>query len=139
MWPLYVLLSKFSRTGEERAQGSGRDHLSWIEYFLYKRSAGTNKCPNTVLSCSSFCEVPHLNQLHTWDCGLACVLMVLRTLGIKDCDMQELEELCCTTSHSWLEDICISDFCNDHPGYSGEKHLLVVYAFRVFVSAFPIE
>ncbi|XP_059297415.1 guanylyl cyclase 1-like isoform X2 [Lycium ferocissimum] len=243
MWPLYVLLNKFSRTEEESAQGSGRDHLSWVESFLCKRSVGTNKCDNSVLSCSSFCEVPHINQLHTWDCGLACVLMVLRTLGIKDGDMQELEELCCTTSiwtvdlayllhkfsvnfsyftvtiganpsfcvetfykeqlsndlvrvdmlfqkardaginiehmvaisillrnhkkcrsisseeisslimsgkfigialvdqyklsHSWLEDICISDFCNDSPGYTG--HYVVICGYDADTDEFEIR
>lgn len=38
-----------------------------------------------------------MNQLSTWDCGLACVLMVLRTFGINNCNIQALEELCCTT------------------------------------------
>ncbi|XP_009769127.1 guanylyl cyclase 1 isoform X1 [Nicotiana sylvestris] len=228
MWPLYVLLSKFSRTEEEYSQGSGRDRLSLVESFLCKRSVGTNKCHNTVLSCSYFCEVPHINQLHSWDCGLACVLMVLRTLG-KDYDMQELEELCCTTSiwtvdlayllqkfsvnfsyftvtlganpsfcvetfykeqlsndlvrvdmlfqkardaginiecrsisseeisslilsgkfiaialvdqyklsHSWLEDIGISDFCNDNPGYTG--HYVVICGYDADTDEFEIR
>ncbi|XP_016472177.1 guanylyl cyclase 1 isoform X2 [Nicotiana tabacum] len=220
--------TQFSRTEEEYSQGSGRDRLSLVESFLCKRSVGTNKCHNTVLSCSYFCEVPHINQLHSWDCGLACVLMVLRTLG-KDYDMQELEELCCTTSiwtvdlayllqkfsvnfsyftvtlganpsfcvetfykeqlsndlvrvdmlfqkardtginiecrsisseeisslilsgkfiaialvdqyklsHSWLEDIGISDFCNDNPGYTG--HYVVICGYDADTDEFEIR
>ncbi|PSS32564.1 hypothetical protein CEY00_Acc02864 [Actinidia chinensis var. chinensis] len=53
---------------------------------------------------SHFVEVPLITQQYAWDCGLACVLMVLRTLGINNCDIQELEELCCTTS-IWTVDL----------------------------------
>ncbi|PWZ31220.1 hypothetical protein Zm00014a_018792 [Zea mays] len=43
-------------------------------------------------------QVPHVQQAFTWDCGLACVLMVLRTLGIDCCDgIADLERLCRTT------------------------------------------
>ena len=39
-----------------------------------------------------------MQQAFTWDCGLACVLMVLRTLGIHCCDgIADLERLCRTT------------------------------------------
>uniref|UniRef100_A0A804M065 Uncharacterized protein n=2 Tax=Zea mays TaxID=4577 RepID=A0A804M065_MAIZE len=42
--------------------------------------------------------VPHVQQAFTWDYGLACVLMVLRTLGIDCCDgIADLERLCRTT------------------------------------------
>lgn len=64
---------------------------------------GREKFHGTV-SGSHFVDVPHINQLHSWDCGLACVLMVLRTLGVKDCNMQELGDLCCTTS-IWTVDL----------------------------------
>ncbi|ONM33373.1 guanylyl cyclase 1 [Zea mays] len=43
-------------------------------------------------------KVPHVQHAFTWDCGLACVLMVLRTLGIDCCDgIADLERLCRTT------------------------------------------
>eukprot|EP01018_Ginkgo_biloba_P034402 Gb_14423 [translate_table: standard] len=35
-----------------------------------------------------------------WDCGLACVLMVLKALGIESCDMKSLGKLCSTTRYS---------------------------------------
>lgn len=38
-----------------------------------------------------------MRQLFNWDCGLACVLMVLRALGIECCDIHDLEKLCSTT------------------------------------------
>ncbi|XP_047264222.1 guanylyl cyclase 1 isoform X3 [Capsicum annuum] len=103
MWPLYVLLSKFLRTEEDNTEESGREHLSLVESLLLKQSLGRDKFHGTV-SGSYFVDVPHINQLHSWDCGLACVLMVLRTLGIKGCNMQELEELCCTMS-IWTVDL----------------------------------
>lgn len=103
MWPLYVLLSKFLGTEEDNTEESGRDRLSLVESLLFKRSLGRDKFHGTV-SGSYLVDVPHINQLHSWDCGLACVLMVLRTLGINDCNLQELEELCCTTS-IWTVDL----------------------------------
>ncbi|KAL5653459.1 hypothetical protein ACJX0J_038917, partial [Zea mays] len=49
--------------------------------------------------------VPHVQQAFTWDYGLACVLMVLRTLGIDCCDdIADLERLCRTTS-IWTVDL----------------------------------
>lgn len=103
MWPLYVLLSKFLRTEEDNTQESGKDRLSLVESLLLKQSLGRDKFNGTV-SGSYFVDVPHINQLHSWDCGLACVLMILRTIGVEDCIMQELEELCCTTS-IWTVDL----------------------------------
>uniref|UniRef100_A0A804PCH8 Guanylyl cyclase 1 n=1 Tax=Zea mays TaxID=4577 RepID=A0A804PCH8_MAIZE len=50
-------------------------------------------------------KVPHVQQAFTWDYGLACVLMVLRTLGIDCCDdIADLERLCRTTS-IWTVDL----------------------------------
>jgi hypothetical protein len=38
-----------------------------------------------------------VQQAFNWDCGLACVLMVLRTLGVDCCDgIAHLEKLCRT-------------------------------------------
>lgn len=49
-------------------------------------------------------KVPHVRQLNSWDCGLACVLMVLKTLGIDGYDIQSLGQLCCTSS-IWTVDL----------------------------------
>ncbi|KAG0473341.1 hypothetical protein HPP92_015198 [Vanilla planifolia] len=49
-------------------------------------------------------EVPHVRQQFHWDCGLACVLMVLRTLGKWDCKIHDLMELSCSTS-VWTVDL----------------------------------
>ncbi|KAL3833989.1 hypothetical protein ACJIZ3_008725 [Penstemon smallii] len=81
MWSIYLLLNKLLKADEGN----------------FEESAG-----NSVLS--YFVEVPHINQQRTWDCGLACVLMVLRALGVHDCDIQELGELCSTTS-IWTVDL----------------------------------
>ncbi|KAL5203364.1 hypothetical protein ABZP36_014316 [Zizania latifolia] len=53
---------------------------------------------------SYYIDVPHVQQAFTWDCGLACVLMVLRTLGIDCCGIADLEKLCSTTS-IWTVDL----------------------------------
>jgi hypothetical protein len=42
-------------------------------------------------------QVPHVRQLCNWDCGLACVLMVLKVLGVEGCDIKYLSQLCQTT------------------------------------------
>lgn len=49
-------------------------------------------------------EVPHVRQMHSWDCGLACVLMVLRALGRNAYDLKHLQQLCGTTS-VWTVDL----------------------------------
>ncbi|XP_024403500.1 guanylyl cyclase 1 [Physcomitrium patens] len=49
-------------------------------------------------------QVPHVRQLCNWDCGLACVLMVLKFLGIQGCDLKYLSQLCQTTS-IWTVDL----------------------------------
>lgn len=50
--------------------------------------------------------VPHVKQTYNWDCGLACVLMVVRALGASahDCDLRTLRQLCRTTS-IWTVDL----------------------------------
>ncbi|CAL9187942.1 unnamed protein product [Musa hybrid cultivar] len=57
------------------------------------------------VSCRSrFVDVPHVRQRFDWDCGLACVLMVLRTIGLEQFDIHDLEKLCRTTS-IWTVDL----------------------------------
>ncbi|XP_021904003.1 protein GUCD1 isoform X2 [Carica papaya] len=64
----------------------------------------SGKSRGAGLPCPYMVEVPHINQLCSWDCGLACVLMVLRTMGIDDCNIQDLADLCGTTS-IWTVDL----------------------------------
>ncbi|KAF8397407.1 hypothetical protein HHK36_016323 [Tetracentron sinense] len=104
MWPLYHLLNKFIKTEEEEVGGSDGDHLSLVGDSMFGRSLSTRKSHGAMLPRSHFVEVPHISQLCIWDCGLACVLMVLRTLGINHCDIITLGNLCHTTS-IWTVDL----------------------------------
>ncbi|CAK9171815.1 unnamed protein product [Ilex paraguariensis] len=104
MWPLYLLLNKLLKTDEEHVHRSNGDHLSLVESYPFTQSVTSEKCKDSVLPNSHFVEVPHINQLRMWDCGLACVLMVLRAVGINNCSIQELEEVCSTTS-IWTVDL----------------------------------
>ncbi|KAL2548814.1 guanylyl cyclase 1 [Forsythia ovata] len=102
MWSLYLLANKFLKTDEGNNEGSAGNPLKIVEPYQIKQSSSKDESYGAVLSC--FIEVPHINQLRTWDCGLACVLMVLRTLGIYNCNIQELGKLCSTTS-IWTVDL----------------------------------
>lgn len=44
-------------------------------------------------------HVPHVRQLFNWDCGLSCVLMILRAVGIWHQDLAMLRALCPTTRY----------------------------------------
>ncbi|KAG0582423.1 hypothetical protein M758_3G057800 [Ceratodon purpureus] len=59
---------------------------------------------NTPVPRSRYIQVPHVRQLCNWDCGLACVLMVLKVLGFEGCDLKYLSQLCQTTS-IWTVDL----------------------------------
>ncbi|KAL4855413.1 hypothetical protein ACK3TF_003959 [Chlorella vulgaris] len=58
----------------------------------------------TCLAASFSHRVPHYRQMHTWDCGVACVLMVLRALGSSQHHWGTLLELCPTHS-IWTIDL----------------------------------
>mmetsp|Transcript_3140 Transcript_3140/g.11312 ORF Transcript_3140/g.11312 Transcript_3140/m.11312 type:complete len:321 (+) Transcript_3140:113-1075(+) len=77
-------------------------------------------------------QVCHVRQSYNWDCGLACVAMVLRTFGVeKDTDIATLRKLCPTTS-IWTIDLAflLSKFAVDvtfytvtlgaNPAFAGE-------------------
>ncbi|CAL5363717.1 unnamed protein product [Camellia sinensis] len=95
---------KVQQMFEENGRGPDGDHSTAVEAYSFERSLINDKYNDAVLPHSHFIEVPLINQQCTWDCGLACVLMVLRTLGIGNCDIQELGELCSTTS-IWTVDL----------------------------------
>ncbi|XP_057981764.1 guanylyl cyclase 1 isoform X4 [Malania oleifera] len=102
MWPLYLLLNKFLKAEDVNVRCSD-DPSSLVESHLF-RQLSSEKCHAVTLPHSHFVEVPHINQQRSWDCGLACVLMVLKTIGIDSCDLETLGELCCTTS-IWTVDL----------------------------------
>ncbi|XP_047158513.1 guanylyl cyclase 1 isoform X3 [Vigna umbellata] len=103
MWPIYLLFNKILKTGDERELIRG-DHLNAIDPYLFQQpSSNIDSHPSSLL-CSHLPDVPHVNQIYTWDCGLACVLMVLRTIGVNNYDIQALAELCCTNS-IWTVDL----------------------------------
>ncbi|XP_012088292.1 guanylyl cyclase 1 isoform X2 [Jatropha curcas] len=106
MWPLYCLLSKIFNVeeAEKNLNGSDENHVKAGECHLIEPSSSGRKFQDAVPCCSRFVEVPHISQMHSWDCGLACVLMVLNTIGINNCSIQALAELCCTTS-IWTVDL----------------------------------
>ncbi|GAQ91159.1 Guanylyl cyclase domain containing protein [Klebsormidium nitens] len=53
---------------------------------------------------SRFIPVPHVRQSYAWDCGLACVLMVLRALGFTGVNLKTLRQMCPTMS-VWSVDL----------------------------------
>ncbi|KAK3028599.1 hypothetical protein RJ639_039942, partial [Escallonia herrerae] len=103
MWPLYLLFNKLLRT-EERIVDESDKQLDSSESYSCRESLSCEKFNDVILPFSHFVAVPHVSQLHSWDCGLACVLMVLKTLGTSYCTIQELGQLCSTTS-IWTVDL----------------------------------
>ncbi|XP_048326317.2 guanylyl cyclase 1 isoform X2 [Ziziphus jujuba] len=101
MWPLYILFNKSLKTEEENV--SKGENSSLVKSYPHESSTN-GKCSVAVLPQSHSVEVPHINQLYSWDCGLACVLMVFRTVGINSYSIQSLAELCCTNS-IWTVDL----------------------------------
>lgn len=104
MWPLYLILNKLLRAEDENEHGSVEEHLTLVESYQLGQASSNENCKGSILPQSHYVEVPHVNQLRTWDCGLACVVMVLKALGVHNCTVQTLGELCCTTS-VWTVDL----------------------------------
>ncbi|XP_062181243.1 guanylyl cyclase 1-like isoform X3 [Phragmites australis] len=117
MWPLRVISERlFNMAGDNGGQGpdspssDGQIPLARRSYYI---------------------DVPHVQQAFTWDCGLACVLMVLRTLGIDCCDgIADLEKLCRTTRNNCKKTLI------EWMSYL-EKHLMQELVFRS-ISAYDI-
>ncbi|OVA17746.1 Guanylyl cyclase [Macleaya cordata] len=126
MWPLHLLINKFLKVDEERIEGSNGDHSSLVRTYQCQQFLDIGKNQDVILRRSHFVEVPHIGQLCSWDCGLACVLMVLRTIGIDHCDIHTLGELCSTTS-IWTVDLA----------YLLEKFSVRFSFFTVTVGANP--
>ncbi|KAJ4883404.1 guanylyl cyclase 1 [Raphanus sativus] len=115
MWPLCFLLNKILKV-QERNQGRSEeeehdgDSIS-PKYSPFVTTTSHGKNLNAPPS-SSHMEVPHVHQLASWDCGLACVLMVLRATGITTCSIQDLADICSTNS-IWTVDLAylLQRFC----------------------------
>ncbi|KAF5738483.1 protein GUCD1-like isoform X1 [Tripterygium wilfordii] len=103
MWSFCSLLNKVLKTDEEINEAVG-DESSLAECYPSELPSNDAQCNDAVLTYSHYVEVPHINQQFSWDCGLACVLMVLSTIGINDFSIQSLAELCRTTS-IWTVDL----------------------------------
>ncbi|KAG4923338.1 hypothetical protein GLYMA_18G032000v4 [Glycine max] len=102
MWPICLLFNKILKAGDERELKG--DNLNVIDPYLFQQPSSNIDSHPPSLRRSHFFEVPHINQIYTWDCGLACVLMVLKTIGVNNCDIPTLAELCRTTS-IWTVDL----------------------------------
>ncbi|XP_039038856.1 guanylyl cyclase 1-like [Hibiscus syriacus] len=99
MWPLYFLLNKILKTDEDD-EGNDEECMNVAAQFLrFDLSSGSRiSHEGSMLPRSHFVQVPHVNQLFSCDCGLACVSMALATVGLDDCGNEKLAELCCTIS-----------------------------------------
>ncbi|KAJ4979812.1 hypothetical protein NE237_010592 [Protea cynaroides] len=104
MWPIYLIFDKFLRAEDEIVDLSNGDHSLVEASSFFGQPMSIVRSYDGSLPGSHFVEVPHISQLYNWDCGLACVSMVLRTLGIEHCDLHNLGNLCCTTS-VWTVDL----------------------------------
>uniref|UniRef100_A0A1J3J5G0 Protein GUCD1 n=1 Tax=Noccaea caerulescens TaxID=107243 RepID=A0A1J3J5G0_NOCCA len=113
MWPLCFLLNKLLRV-EERNQGRPEVHgdSTSEKYCQFDPLVDNGTYRDAGLPSSSYMEVPHVHQLASWDCGLACVLMVLRASGITSCTIEDLTEICSTNS-IWTVDLAylLQKFC----------------------------
>ncbi|CAK7325776.1 unnamed protein product [Dovyalis caffra] len=77
-------------------------------------------------------NVPHIKQLHSWDCGLACVLMALNTIGINDCSIEGLAYLCRTNSglvKSYSVDRSFRVSATGNSGHDFKMELITTYTF----------
>lgn len=102
MWPICLLFNKILKTEDERELKG--ENLSAIESYLFQHSSCNADSHPPSLRRSLFVEVPLINQIYTWDCGLACVEMVLKTIGVNNFDIEALAELCRTNS-IWTVDL----------------------------------
>ncbi|KAH0907844.1 hypothetical protein HID58_039671 [Brassica napus] len=112
MWPLCFLLNKILKVQGRSEEGQDGDSISpkysQFDHSFVTTSHGSLNAPSS----SSHMEVPHVHQLASWDCGLACVLMVLRASGITSCTIEDLAEICSTNS-IWTVDLAylLQRFC----------------------------
>jgi len=88
----------------QQSSSNGWVATSLIESSVWSSPPSPLMDLSTPVPRSRSIQVPHIRQLCNWDCGLACVLMVLKVLGIEGCDLKYLSQLCQTTS-IWTVDL----------------------------------
>ncbi|KAL9253530.1 Guanylyl cyclase 1-like protein [Drosera capensis] len=104
MWPLCVFVNKLLKLEEGDEHGLNENGSHSIPSCSLKICSISGLKSDAVLPDSRSIEVPHINQLFNWDCGLACVLMVLRATGVGNCDLLSLVKLCSSKS-IWTVDL----------------------------------
>lgn len=97
-------LSRLSSEKKGQTENGGWAAASLLKTYSWNSPYSPLMDFSTPLPRTQFVKVPHVQQLCSWDCGLACVLMVLKTLGIGGHDIKSLGELCCTSS-IWTVDL----------------------------------
>ncbi|KAJ7524924.1 hypothetical protein O6H91_17G028000 [Diphasiastrum complanatum] len=87
---------------------------SLLEAYTWNSSYAPLIDYNEPLPHSCYVKVPLVRQEFNWDCGLACVSMVLKALGIERCELQYLRRFCHATS-IWTIDLAhlLRQFCVD--------------------------
>ncbi|MCL7034591.1 hypothetical protein MKW94_017963 [Papaver nudicaule] len=126
MWPLHILINKLLKTEDGHGIQENETCCSLVGTYPFKQRVDTQRNQDVILPRSHFVEVPHVGQLCSWDCGLACIVMVLRAIGIDQCDIQALTQLCSTTS-IWTVDLA----------YLLQKYSVSFSFFTVTVGANP--
>ncbi|KAH7306301.1 hypothetical protein KP509_22G005500 [Ceratopteris richardii] len=97
-------LSRIASDKKAQADNGGWVTASLLKSYTWNSSYNPLMDFSTALPSARSIKVPHVEQLCSWDCGLACVLMVLKTLGIEGHDLKSLGQLCCTSS-IWTVDL----------------------------------
>ncbi|PHZ07376.1 uncharacterized protein RHIMIDRAFT_274952 [Rhizopus microsporus ATCC 52813] len=66
----------------------------------------------------SDCPIPHIQQASNWDCGLACVAMILQGLGFN-CNIEEIARQCSVNS-VWTIDLAfiLKNYVQDFTYYT---------------------
>ncbi|KAE8732878.1 C22orf13, putative isoform 2 [Hibiscus syriacus] len=97
---------KILKTDEDDDEGYDEECMNVAARFGHFELSSGNRISHdgAMLHRSHFVQVSLVNQLFSWDCGLACVSMALTTVGVDDCGIENLAELCCTTS-IWTVDL----------------------------------
>lgn len=110
-----------------------RDSILPTYPVLWRRKACTMGCPDPVdhtdLHSIKRFPIEHVSQRYSWDCGIACALMVLRSFGIESFLEQLYQE--CDTKRCVPRSAMICRqvaCCKRHPvsGYTGDT--ILIYA-----------
>ncbi|CAM8916868.1 unnamed protein product [Rhodiola kirilowii] len=105
MWSVTLLFDKLFKAEDGSDSGLDTDRSQSSEICsCSNRQSSSDVNHETVIPSSCSIDVPHYNQQSSWDCGLACILMVLNTVGTSDCNIRDLKDLCNINS-IWTVDL----------------------------------